>query len=310
MRHRPLPLPRRQLLLGVAAAGAAALVSRPAAGAATSGHPPGGTRQVGAWEVVPLRDATGPFFQPLQEAFAGASPADWERARRIDPGAFGPRGTWVLDFRCYAIRRPDGETILVDTGVGPAGSLASDWAPVPGRLPRTLREHGIDPRHVGTVVLTHLHGDHVGWAVRGDGTPMFPNARHVLQRAETAALTGGGEPVLGRVVEPLRRAGLLREVDGPARLAKAGRGTVTAVPTPGHTPGHQSVLVRGGDQEVVVTGDVLVHAVQLADPDVTYAFEADQETARATRRALLSDAHQHRSLLATAHLTEPFVKVP
>lgn len=309
MRQRPLPLPRRQFLLGVTAAGAAALVSRPAAGAAAHGHPPGGTCQVGPWEVVPLHDATGPFFQPLRETFAGATPADWERARRIDPAAFGPPGTWMLDFRCYAVRRPDGETILVDTGIGPAGSLASDWAPVPGRLPQALREHGIDPRHVGTVVMTHLHGDHVGWTVGADGSPMFPNARHTLQTAEVAAL-GGDSPTLRRVVEPLRRAGLLQEVDGTTRLAKAGGGTLTVVPTPGHTPGHQSVVVDGGKEQVVVTGDVLVHAVQLANPDVGYAFETDQETARATRQRMLTEASRRRALLATAHLRRPFIRVP
>ena len=83
---------------------------------------------------------------------------------------------------------------------------------------------------------------------------------------------------------------------------------LTTEPTPGHTPGHQSVLLRGGGRQVVITGDVLVHAVQLVAPDVAYAFEADPELARATRRELLARAERMPTWLATAHLNTPFVR--
>ncbi|MEO3780214.1 MBL fold metallo-hydrolase [Micromonospora sp. B11E3] len=67
--------------------------------------------------------------------------------------------------------------------------------------------------------------------------------------------------------------------------AAPGRGgCVRVVPTPGRTPGHQSVVVDGGRDPVIVTGDVLVHAVQLVDPDVGYRYEAEPEVARETRR--------------------------
>jgi glyoxylase-like metal-dependent hydrolase (beta-lactamase superfamily II) len=67
-----------------------------------------------------------------------------------------------------------------------------------------------------------------------------------------------------------------------------------------HTPGHQSVIV---EDRVAITGDVLVHAVQLVAPEAGYAHEMDQDLARATRIALLS-----RDLtLATPHLSSPFV---
>jgi glyoxylase-like metal-dependent hydrolase (beta-lactamase superfamily II) len=118
--------------------------------------------------------------------------------------------------------------------------------------------------------------------------------------------------------EPLRRTGLLDVVDGRVRLLgrrmsgggrslSRSRDTITAVPTPGHTPGHQSVLVDSGREEIIITGDVLVHAVQFVDPDVSYIFESDQDVARDTRRALLRRAEDRRALLATAHLTRPFV---
>jgi glyoxylase-like metal-dependent hydrolase (beta-lactamase superfamily II) len=82
--------------------------------------------------------------------------------------------------------------------------------------------------------------------------------------------------------------------------------SVTVVPTPGHTPGHQSVIVEGGGAQVVVTGDVLVHAVQLVSPSVAYVYEEDPALARKTRERLLDRVTGE---LATSHLTEPFIRV-
>lgn len=297
---------RRTFVLGGLTAGLLATGAR----AVASGASGAVAMRTGPFEITALLDASGPFFLPAVDAFPAATETDWARARRLDPGAFGPDGTWRLDFRCFAIRLPAGGFALVDAGVGPAGSPASSWAPVPGHLFDRLAAAGIGRAEVRVVVLTHLHEDHFGWSVSPEGVPNFPNARYVVQRTEIAALEAAGdEVVLSYVVEPLRRAGCLHTVDGAARVAGHPAGTVTTIPTPGHTPGHQSVVVRGAGQRVVITGDVLVHAVQLADPDVGYRYEADQATARVTRRALLADSGCVPTWLATAHLTTPFVRV-
>jgi glyoxylase-like metal-dependent hydrolase (beta-lactamase superfamily II) len=293
-------------LLGSAAAGLAATAIggvAQASGGATV------TRSVGPFEVIALLDAAGPFFVPAAAAFPGASERDWARARRVDPAAFGPDGAWHLDFRCFAVRLPSGRYALVDTGVGPAGSPAAAWAPVPGHLLERLAGAGIGRDDVELVVLTHLHEDHFGWSVSPGGVPTFPTARYVIQRTEITALEQAGDDVvLGYVVEPLRRTGQLSAVDGRECLAQRHGVALTTEPTPGHTPGHQSVLLRGAGRQVVITGDVLVHAVQLVAPDVGYEFEADQDTARRTRRTLLDRAERMPTWLATAHLNTPFVR--
>ncbi|WP_312847807.1 MBL fold metallo-hydrolase [Streptomyces sp. WAC06614] len=250
-----------------------------------------------------LLDARGDFFEPARTAFPGASEADWVRAAALDPATVGPDGGWRLPFRCFAVARPGGRWVLVDAGVGPADAPGAAWCPVPGRLPGLLDEAGIGVTDVETVVLTHLHTDHVGWSVSSAGQPFFPAARYVVQRAETEAL-GPADPVRERVVAPLRAAGQLQEVTGRHRLGPG----LTLLPTPGHTPGHQSVLVeQPGGRDVVVTGDVLVHAVQWHDPAVGYAHEVDRAAARASRERVVAEAAERGAVLATAHLGPAFV---
>jgi glyoxylase-like metal-dependent hydrolase (beta-lactamase superfamily II) len=149
----------------------------------------------------------------------------------------------------------------------------------------------------------------VGWSVSPDRAPRFPRARYVVQHDEITALEQAGSPLLSSVIAPLRAADQLHEIDGEVTLTR-GPARIVAVPTPGHTPGHQSVLVEAGDRQVIVTGDVLVHAVQLADPDLPYAYEADPALARETRRALLAGGRDAGAVLATAHLTRPFTPIP
>ncbi|WP_153535301.1 MBL fold metallo-hydrolase [Actinomadura macrotermitis] len=245
----------------------------------------------------------GPALRrPVEETFPGAAPELWERMRAEEPAAFGPSGEWILRFHCFLLRPPGGGLTLVDTGIGPAGSPAAAWAPVPGRLPAALAGAGVAPGDVGTVVLTHLHSDHASGAVVA-GAPLFPNARHLVQERELAGLRREGGPVLDAVVRPLLDAGLVDAADGEARLAP----DVRAVPTPGHTAGHQSVVL--GDDRLLVAGDVVLHPVQLADPAVTYLYDDDPARAAATRADLLARLRARGGTIAAPHLPRPFVDV-
>ncbi|MEV6369853.1 MBL fold metallo-hydrolase [Micromonospora musae] len=262
------------------------------------------SRSLGSITVTAITDGEGPFFEPRTAAFPAATARQWREADRRDPAAVTPDGRWWLRFRCFAIRVGDGPVTLVDAGIGPADSPAASWAPVPGRLPAELAAAGIDPADVRTVVLTHLHTDHVGWAVTGTpGTPYFRNATYLLQRAEAAAVDRVNPQLRAGLVEPLRAAGQLREVDGEASIGPG----VRLLPTPGHTPGHQCVLLDGREERLLLTGDLLVHTVQLVDPELAYAHEADPDAARASRTALLRTlAEAGPTTLATPHLGTPF----
>lgn len=235
-------------------------------------------------EVTPLCDAVGPMGEtirrPLAEMFPGGNLAE---------------APWTLHFHCYLLRDPAGRLTLVDTGIGGVDSPASSWAPVPGSLAGELAAAGVTPAEIGTVILTHLHSDHAGGAV-ADGRPLFENARYVLQQAEFDAARG---PMLDQVVTPLK--GQLQVVEGDAEIAPGVRVHLA----PGHTPGHQ--IARVGD--LAMTGDLVLHPVQLDDPAVRYVYDDDQDLAAATRAEVLAELRAEHAILATAHFSEPFLRL-
>ncbi|MFI5890678.1 MBL fold metallo-hydrolase [Actinoplanes sp. NPDC051513] len=260
------------------------------------------THTVGHLTITALEDAQGPFFLPRAEAFPSATAEQWAQADAADPAAVTSGGDWWLRFRSYAIRYGDGPVTLVDAGIGPAGSLAADWAPVPGHLPAELAAAGIAPGEVSAIVLTHLHNDHMGWAVPHDSP--FTSARVVVQQADvdvykTNRHSAGQFDVL---IEPLLAQGRLQVLSGDAVLGPG----VRIVATPGHTPGHQSVLVEEGDESLLVAGDLAVHMIQLLHPDVAYASDMNPDEARETRHRIVRQATDRGATLAVSHLGEAF----
>ena len=232
-------------------------------------------------QVDPLCDAAGSFPEPLEVAFPTS----------------GLRGDWRLHVHCYLVRA-GAATMLVDAGTGPAWAPATRWFGQPGRLLEELASVGVPPDEITHVVLTHLHLDHVGWAVHGSAEhpePTFPNARHLVQRVELDPQRLGG---LHRThVRPLMASGLIDAVDGRTEPLPG----IALVPTPGHTAGHQSVFVDTGEDQLIISGDVFVHPAQLEDSALAYAYEDDPVRAEQSRRAVLTAAAERPSVLAPAH---------
>jgi glyoxylase-like metal-dependent hydrolase (beta-lactamase superfamily II) len=208
---------------------------------------------VGELEVTALLDAEG-SFATYAEAFPEGRPHDFAAWPELVDG-----DRWTLPFRSYLIQG-GGRTILVDTGVGPAGD--GEFLPErQGWLPNELDRLGVTP---DTVFLTHVHVDHVGWNHAFEGVPFVAHRESITLAEER-----------GR---PLASA---EAVEGEAELAPG----VVAFETPGHLPGHMSVRVG---EELVVLGDIAVHPAQLARPDLVYVFDADAEQSAATREHVLS----------------------
>ncbi|GIE90997.1 MBL fold metallo-hydrolase [Actinoplanes regularis] len=251
-----------------------------------------------------LCDGVGTFFEPLSSAFPDAGATELAAAVALDPESFPPDGRWRLHFHAFLIRPRAGGAILIDAGIGDANAPAAEWAPTPGRMPENLKLLGVAPSDVDTVLLTHLHSDHVGWSVV-NGRPCFPNARYVVPKADHDAVGKLNPRVRDEILAPLAATGQLDLIEGKVRLGPG----ITTVPTPGHTPGHTSALLESGDDAIVFSGDAVLNALQLVAPRVAYLLDDNPEAARAARLALLDQARLRGAWLATSHLTDPFLRV-
>ena len=147
---------------------------------------PGARVTVGTVEVLCLSDATVDYPWLLPELFPGVPDEAWEPFRSRYPAAFGGRQVWRSAYRCFLLRTP-AATLLLDTGMGPAGSPLAAVFGMGGRLQDELAAEGVAPEDVDVVVLSHLHPDHVGGSLRDGARLAFPNARYLVNETDWRA---------------------------------------------------------------------------------------------------------------------------
>jgi N-acyl homoserine lactone hydrolase len=144
----------------------------------------------------------------------------------------------------FVIKHPRAGAILVDTGVGSAAEVVKEWRVVNRHAADALAEHDLSPADVRIVINTHLHFDHCGQ------NAVFKHAPFYIQRPELERARRDGDQKLA--AEWFDFAGARFELlDGDAEIAAG----VRVVATPGHTVGHQSVLVDVPSGEAVMIGD-------------------------------------------------------
>ncbi len=259
--------------------------------------------RVGEITVVALPDGAADLpGWPMAAELAPNDPVDWAAYAARNPGGFhGPEHQWRIHNTCFAVISA-GETTLVDCGVG-AGPYPW-YAGLRGELPASLEAAGLAPADIDRVFLTHAHPDHVGWTFdEGRGAPRFPNARYVLHRRDWDEFAGRS-PVpkhFTRFVEPLLRAGVLDMLDGERDVAPG----VTAIETPGHTPGHMSLIIRSRGEGMVISGDVLNSPMYVSEPGRPFGPDLDQQAAIRTRVALVERTEAEGWRVAAAHFPEP-----
>lgn len=251
---------------------------------------------VGSATVTAISDG----FLPIDVgALSGISPEDFAsllKAARI-AGTAHPTGVnaYVVDH---------GRRTLIDCGTGTA------FGPSLGHMIAGMEALGMGPETVDAVVATHLHPDHVGGAL----VTSFPNAALHVSSADIdfwtspdvkAQAPADFHPFFDMAVAAVQSFG-----DRVAPISAAddlGMG-MTAMPLPGHTPGHTGVMLDSDGAQILFWGDIVhVGAVQFARPEVTIQFDADQDTARATRLKTFDMAATDGLMIAGAHIGFPGV---
>ncbi|HYZ32373.1 MAG TPA: MBL fold metallo-hydrolase [Crenalkalicoccus sp.] len=226
-----------------------------------------------------------------------------EEAARMLREAFRPvpRQTSVNTYLIHS----GGRVALVDTGCGTA------MGPGGGALFRSLAAAGVAPEEVDTVLLTHMHPDHSN-GLAEDGRALFPNATLALHAMEhgfwhnDAAMAKADPALQERGFQAARtQAAPYRDRTRTFTGGEVFPG-VTALPLPGHTPGHTGYMIASGGQSLLIWGDIVhVPEVQVPRPEVTLAFDIDQGEAAASRRRAFDMAATDRLAVAGMHLHFP-----
>jgi glyoxylase-like metal-dependent hydrolase (beta-lactamase superfamily II) len=283
-----MPIDRRTLLATTAAALAAgALPAR----AQRLTH--------GGFEITVVSD--GHILLPTS-FLAPTAPAPERTAALTEAGHSGEQYQSPTNV---TLIRSGSETILVDAGGGPR------FVPTTGRLVDNLEAAGVDREAITMVVLTHGHPDHL-WGVTDDLDELtFPKARYLISTVEhdfwrnpdaakslpeeRAGFVTGARRNLARIADKLTRFKPGDEIVSGLR----------AIDTAGHTQGHVSLELAGGDG-LVVLGDALTHPViSFRHPDWKPMADHEPDRAIATRKALLDRLAVGKSRIIGYHLPYP-----
>ena len=252
---------------------------------------------IGEFEITTVQDHQGMDRNP-SEIYSEVPAAAWDAYRDF---ALDPDGFYRSQWRGHLIRSSGGgPSVLVDTGMGPG---PHDHTGQPGELIDSLNALGVSPKDIEIVVITHTHGDHIGWNVSYDGDQAratFPNARYLIARADWDhySLPENSNEAFEHSVKPLEALGVLELVSGVHEILPG----VSTLPTNGHTPGHQCVLVESNDQTGVITGDLFHNVAQISEQHWCPVFDWDTTISTRSRRELLGRAERENWTVFSGHL--------
>lgn len=239
---------------------------------------------LGEFRVTTLLAGSRPLENP-QEIFGMNVPA--EEFAAVSSANFIP-ADMGRNFFTPTVVSTGSEVILFDTGLDAGG------------ITTALAAAGYAPGDITHVVLTHMHGDHIGGLSDEAGEATFSNAAYVAGATEFDFWAGAQNDGFDAKVRPLaEKMTMIAPGD-------AVRGGITAVEASGHTPGHMAYLLESGGRQLMLMADTANHYVwSLAHPDWEVRFDADKAVAAATRRRILGMAAADRFPVIGYHMPFP-----
>jgi glyoxylase-like metal-dependent hydrolase (beta-lactamase superfamily II) len=241
-----------------------------------------------------------------------AMPEALARHPWMRPWALDDAGHFALSVHSICIES-GGQKAIVDTCFGP-GPLPERMALRcnDGSFLETLGAIGFGRDDVDIVICTHLHVDHVGWNTMLEDelpVPTFRRARYMISRPEfdywnsTSEVDRASQAVImfDASVTTLFEHGVA-ELVAPDQVISD---QLRLIPTPGHSPGHVSVLITSGGECGLITGDCVHSPVQFAEPDWYAGIDVDPTMSCATRRRLIADYADTDVLVIGTHFAPP-----
>jgi glyoxylase-like metal-dependent hydrolase (beta-lactamase superfamily II) len=252
----------------------------------------------GTFDITVVSD--GMFDMPLEVINKEAKPEDLRALlglaadAKTNPAEFSP-----------LVLKSGSDIVLIDTGTG--GMMG----PTAGLLAESLKAAGVAPDAITKVVYTHLHPDHLWGTVGKDGKVAFANASFHIAENE---LNFWGKPDLLATM-PKDMEGMIKNTQGQIAAIKDKIVTfktgaellpgINVIDTAGHTPGHVSFELAGGDGLVIVGDAIAVPKVFFAHPDWAFGFDADGAAAGKSRRMLLDMAASGKKQMLGYHWPYP-----
>lgn len=295
---------RRKLLQNGSALAAAASFpfgSRPGWAATQGVH----TFKLGAFEITVISDG----FASLPTSFVLGSTNPKDVAELFAAAGLAPASEGInAPVNVTLVKTPDA-LILIDAGGG------GDFMPTLGKFSDTFDAAGLKPEAVTHVIFTHAHADHL-WGVIDplDGGTRYPNARHFMTAVEFDYWMTPDrdksvpEMLVKMAVGTARRLKVLADrLDKPKAGAELVPG-VMLLDTAGHTPGHVSVLLRSGTEQLLIGADALTHPlVSFTKPDWRWGSDTAAEMGIAARKRTLDMLAADKVSLLGYHLPWPGV---
>jgi glyoxylase-like metal-dependent hydrolase (beta-lactamase superfamily II) len=277
---------RQTLLSGAALPFAAAGAIRPAHAQATE-TPPNAIKNsfmLGDFRVSTLLAGTRTVENPQEIFGLNVSPDEFAE---VSAANFIPTDRAQFFFTPTVVDTGSG-IVLFDTGTDAGGITAA------------LAAAGYAPEDIGTVVLTHMHGDHIGGLTGEDGTPTFANAGYVTGQTEFDHWAAQGNEGFEAKVRPFADRFTFIGDEGEAAPG------ITGMAAFGHTPGHMVYRISSGDRQVLLMADLANHYVwSVAYPDWEVRFDADKAAAAESRRRILGMAASERMPVIGYHMPFP-----
>lgn len=283
-----MKLTRRQTLLSGAALPFAAVAAPTSAAAqGMSMTPPNAQKHsfmLGDFEVSTLLAGTRTVEDPHTIFGLNVSPDEFAEVSRQN---FIPADKAQFFFTPTVVDTGS-ELVLFDTGLNGPGIASA------------LEATGYATDDIGVVVLTHMHGDHIGGLTGEDGTPTFANARYVTGQAEFDYWAAAGNDGFEAKVRPL--AERFTFIGDGGEVASG----ITGMAAFGHTPGHMVYMLDSADKQVLLMADLANHYVwSVAYPDWEVRFDMDKGTAAQSRRRVLGMAAAERMPVIGYHMPFP-----
>jgi glyoxylase-like metal-dependent hydrolase (beta-lactamase superfamily II) len=237
--------------------------------------------KIGELSATALRDGGMELPNDNKVFGLGKKPED---VAAVLSSAGQPTDKLALSIQPLLVKTAD-KVLLFDTGAG------TNFGPGAGKLGETMAAAGIDPNSVTDIFISHVHGDHVGGLVNGQGGAAFPNATVHISKPEWDYLTKL-KPEAAKEIGVSDQAKLVAavtpKVDAFTPGADLVPGVVKAVEIKGHTPGHSGYQISSGSDSVLYVGDSMHHfVISVQKPEWTMAYDGDKKTGAASRAALI-----------------------